>query len=56
MNEAEHLVETRRWLRYAREDFEGAETLLEHRVVVPLMTPLQRMAASAWDVSTREAA
>lgn len=35
MNEAEHLVETQRWLRYAREDLEGAETLLERRVVVP---------------------
>jgi len=35
MNEAEHLVETQRWLRYAREDLEGAETLLEGRVVVP---------------------
>ena len=34
MNEAEHLVETQRWLRYAREDLEGAETLLEGRVVV----------------------
>jgi HEPN domain-containing protein len=35
MNEAEHLVETRRWLRYAREDLDGAETLLAQRVVVP---------------------
>jgi HEPN domain-containing protein len=35
MNEAEHLVETQRWLRYAREDLEGAETLLAQRVVVP---------------------
>ena len=35
MNEAEHRAETQRWLRYAREDCEGAETLLEHRVVVP---------------------
>jgi HEPN domain-containing protein len=35
MNEPEHLVETQRWLRYAREDLEGAETLLEQRVVVP---------------------
>ena len=35
MNEAEHLVETRRWLRYAREDLEGAETLLDRGVGVP---------------------
>jgi hypothetical protein len=35
MNDAEHRVETRRWLRYAREDLESAETLLEHRVIVP---------------------
>lgn len=35
MNETEHLVETRRWLQYAREDLEGAETLLERHVVVP---------------------
>ena len=28
-------METRRWLRYAGEDLEGAETLLECRVVVP---------------------
>jgi HEPN domain-containing protein len=35
MNEAEHLVETRRWLRYAREDLEGAEALLAQRVIVP---------------------
>ena len=35
MNEAEHLAETQRWLRYAREDLEGAETLLERCVVVP---------------------
>ena len=35
MNKAEHLVETRRWLRYAREDLDGAETLLAQRVVVP---------------------
>ena len=28
MNEAEHLVETRRWLRYAAEDLRGAEALL----------------------------
>ena len=35
MNEAEHLMETQRWLRYAREDLAGAETLLEQRVVVP---------------------
>ena len=35
MNEAEHLVETRRWLRYAREDLEGAEALLAQRVIIP---------------------
>ena len=35
MNAAEHLAETRRWLRYAREDLEGAETLLERCVGVP---------------------
>jgi len=35
MNEAEHLVEIRRWLRYAYEDLDGAETLLAQRVVVP---------------------
>ena len=35
MNEPEHLVETRRWLQYAREDLEGAETLLAQRVIVP---------------------
>ena len=35
MNAPEHLAETRRWLRYAREDLEGAETLLERRPVVP---------------------
>ena len=35
MNEAEHLMETQRWLRYAREDLAGAETLLEQRVIVP---------------------
>ena len=35
MSEAEHLAETQRWLRYAREDLEGAETLLERRVGVP---------------------
>jgi HEPN domain-containing protein len=35
MSEAEHLAETQRWLRYAREDLEGAETLLEHHVGVP---------------------
>jgi len=40
MNEAEHLVETQRWLQYAREDLEGAETLLEGRVVVPRHTYL----------------
>ena len=28
MNEAEHLVEARRWLRFAREDIEAAEALL----------------------------
>jgi HEPN domain-containing protein len=35
MDEAEHLAETRRWLRYAREDLEAAETLVEQQVVVP---------------------
>jgi len=35
MNDTEHRAETRRWLRYAREDLEGAETLLERRIVVP---------------------
>jgi hypothetical protein len=35
MNETEHLAETQRWLRYPREDLEGAETLRERRVVVP---------------------
>jgi HEPN domain-containing protein len=35
MNEAEHLMETRRWLRYAREDLQGAEMLLVQRGVVP---------------------
>jgi hypothetical protein len=35
MSETEHLAETRRWLRYACEDLEGAETLLERGVGVP---------------------
>jgi hypothetical protein len=37
MNEAEHLVETRRWLRYAHEDLEGAETLLAQSVRSPFV-------------------
>ena len=56
MNEAEYLVETQRWLRYAREDLEGAEILLEGRVVVPMMSYLQRTAGSVRALSRREAA
>jgi len=35
MNETERLAETRRWLRYAQEDLEAAETLLQQQTVVP---------------------
>jgi HEPN domain-containing protein len=35
MSEAEHLVEARRWLRYAREDLEGAERLLDQAASAP---------------------
>ena len=35
MSGPEHLVETRRWLRYAREDLEGAERLLAQATSVP---------------------
>ncbi len=48
MSGTEHLTETRRWLRYAREDLEGAETLLEQRAVVPRhKTPFRGLPASA---------
>ena len=33
MNDPEHLAEIQRWLRYAREDLEAAETLVEQQTV-----------------------
>lgn len=35
MNETERFAETRRWLRYAREDLEAATVLVEQQTVVP---------------------
>jgi HEPN domain-containing protein len=35
MGDTEHLAETQRWLRYAREDLEAAEALVEQQTVVP---------------------
>ena len=35
MNETERFAETRRWLRYAREDLEAATALVEQQTVVP---------------------
>lgn len=35
MSETEQHVETRRWLRYAREDLEAAEALMAQRTFVP---------------------
>ncbi|HJY80461.1 MAG TPA: HEPN domain-containing protein [Candidatus Binatia bacterium] len=35
MNETERFVETRRWLRYAREDLEAAAALVTQQTVVP---------------------
>lgn len=35
MQAPEQLAETRRWLRYARENLEAAETLLAQHAVVP---------------------
>jgi len=33
MSADEHIIEARRWLQYAREDLETAETLLTHTLV-----------------------
>ena len=49
MNETEHLAETRRWLRYAREDLVAAEAMLEQSDIAPrhVCWPAQQSAEKA---------